>query len=78
MHMSFSVVNFPLLKKVKSRDSGKFCPVILGYGKSSKILNPTINSIRMESVILDEINGIISLFSIKKINYEYNTTNIIM
>ena len=36
----FFVVNFLLLKKAKSRDSGQFCPIIPGYRKASKILNP--------------------------------------
>ena len=45
MYTSFFVVIFPLLRKKLnpriSRDIGKFCSVIPGYRKTSKIINPS-------------------------------------
>ena len=40
---------FPFIERKKlnpgiSRDGDQFCPVIPGYGKASKILNPSLNT----------------------------------
>ena len=37
--------SLPFIEKInKSRDGGKFCPIIPGYGKAFKILTPTAYS----------------------------------